>query len=277
MSYIGFVYMIYNNKNDKKYIGQTKLKMSQRWNQHIKASKSNKYPNNKFYNSIRKYGIENFFYTILGEYKAITQKELNEILSAEEVRLIEKFGTYNNGLNSTIGGDGTTGKIAWSKGKKLTEDHKKHMSESMSGLKHPNQKGKKFTKEHRENMSKSMKNYKRTDEHNQAISKALTGKKLSEETKKKMSKSHKGWIPPEGFSKKVSEALKGHKVSEETRNKLSVSGKGKKRSLEIRQKMSETRKGENNGHFGKCHSEETKKILSEKRKEYYRRKHEQEK
>jgi|WetSurMetagenome_2_1015567.scaffolds.fasta_scaffold25696_3 group I intron endonuclease len=221
MSYTGFVYMIYNNLNDKKYIGQTKLKMSQRWNQHIKASKSNKYPNNKFYNSIRKYGIENFFYTILGEYKAITQKELNEILSAEEVRLIEKFDTYNNGLNSTIGGDGTTGKIAWSKGKKLTEDHKKHMSENMTGLKHPNQKGKKFSKEHCENMSRSMKKHKRTPEHSQAISKALTGKKLSEETRNKMSRLRKGKKQPDGFGEMVSKRLMGHSVSEETKKKIS--------------------------------------------------------
>lgn len=63
--------------------------------------------------------------------------------------------------------------------------------------------------------------------------------------------------------------------SEETRRKISVAMSGKKRkpfSEEWKRKISEATTGERNPNFGKHHSEETRKKMSEARKRYFEQK-----
>jgi hypothetical protein len=76
---------------------------------------------------------------------------------------------------------------------------------------------------------------------------ARLGYTLSEETKLKISNSHKGKI-----------------VSEETRLKMSESGKKKVFTEEHYNKLHTSQKGENNGMFGKTHSDETKEKMRQK-------------
>ncbi len=89
------------------------------------------------------------------------------------------------------------------------------------------------------------------------------GKTLSEEHKRKDSKSLKGRIITEDHRNKISEALKGKKKSEEHKKKLKIP-----KTEEQRQKISEALKGklvgENNPFYGKNHTEESKKMNSEK-------------
>lgn len=59
----------------------------------------------------------------------------------------------------------------------------------------------------------------------------------------------------------------GH--TESTKRKISEANKGKKASEETKLKMSEQRKGENNNFFGKSHTEETKKNISDSLKQGY--------
>lgn len=59
----------------------------------------------------------------------------------------------------------------------------------------------------------------------------------------------------------------GKHWSAETKQKMSVSHKGFKHTTESKQKMSESRKGENNGFYGKRHSEETVTYICEVRKQ----------
>lgn len=54
----GTLYEIRNKLNDKKYIGITYRKLSERWNDH--KSKMRKGDKRPLYVSMRKYGIENF-------------------------------------------------------------------------------------------------------------------------------------------------------------------------------------------------------------------------
>lgn len=75
----------------------------------------------------------------------------------------------------------------------------------------------------------------------------MLGKKFSEETKKKMSEAHKGRVSWN----------KGKKFSEETKNKMSEAHKGKKLSEETRRRLSEARKNM---------SEETKKKIGAAKK-----------
>lgn len=103
---------------------------------------------------------------------------------------------------------------------------------------------------------------------------------VSEETKKKMSNSHKGKKQSEESIRKSAEARTGRIVSEETREKMrqSMLGKfdgennpmfGKHHSEEAKKKMSEAKQGYVTWIKGKHHSEETKKKFSEQRKGRY--------
>lgn len=78
----------------------------------------NTYKNTKFYNSIHKYGPENFKLEIL------VDNVKNEDLDKLEIYYISLFDSYNNGYNETIGGQGTIGY-------KFTKDDLLKMSEGV--------------------------------------------------------------------------------------------------------------------------------------------------
>ena len=86
----------------KQYIGLTSKGIEKRWKSHIAfAKKHNKY---YFHRAINKYGIDSWKHEILED----------NIKNIEDANMLEKFyinkyDTFNNGYNSTIGGDGTTG------------------------------------------------------------------------------------------------------------------------------------------------------------------------
>lgn len=92
--------LIYKSKciiNGKSYIGQTVLKLKQRKKQHIYNTLNNKF-NTHFYNALKKYGIENFEWTIIEDN--ILESKLNE----KEVFYIHNQNTFLNGYNMTKGG-----------------------------------------------------------------------------------------------------------------------------------------------------------------------------
>lgn len=109
--YEGYIYLVTNNINGKQYIGQTNRTIQKRWRQHsLEYKKYNFY----FYNAIKKYGIENFDIKELECVACVSKEELTYMLNELEKSYITKYGTYENGYNSTIGGDslGETSKIA---------------------------------------------------------------------------------------------------------------------------------------------------------------------
>ena len=90
------IYKVTNLINNKCYIGQTKKTLSERMQNHIyKVNTCNL--NLKFYNAIRKYGIENFNWEILEECDDINT--LNNL----EIFYIKKYDSFNNGYNSNEG------------------------------------------------------------------------------------------------------------------------------------------------------------------------------
>lgn len=92
------IYCITNKINGKCYVGQS-LNIEQRWKAHRSRpfnTKSSQY-NSILYKAIRKYGINNFIFSILEE---CNQEELN----AREIFWINKLDSYNNGYNLTKGG-----------------------------------------------------------------------------------------------------------------------------------------------------------------------------
>lgn len=129
-----------------------------------------------------------------------------------------------------------------------------------------------------------------TETHRKNLSIANSGKTLPEEQKKKISQALKGRKKPEGFAEKLSQKKKGIKPSEQARLKMSLSHKGKRRPLsdETKKKISLANTGKKaseehkaklriarakyNPALGHRVSDESKKIMSEKRKLYWARK-----
>lgn len=97
----GYIYLITNNVNGKMYVGQTSKTPLQRFKMHVQDS----YRNNERYNSalhraIRKYGESNFKIETLEECEI-------ESLNSKEIYWIDKLGTFKNGYNMTLGGEGS--------------------------------------------------------------------------------------------------------------------------------------------------------------------------
>jgi len=122
--YNGLIYICTNKINNKSYIGRTIQLFEERKIQHLRNYKKN---NTYFYSALRKYGVDNFEWSILFRKKC-TISELNNL----ERFFIGYYGTYNNGYNLTLGGDGSDG-LFW-KGRKHSDESKKKMSKAKKKL-----------------------------------------------------------------------------------------------------------------------------------------------
>lgn len=93
------IYLITNLINGKQYVGQTIKGYIHRWKIHCRYARihQGKCPQLIDY-VLYKYGIENFKVELL-EQVSIKEKDV------KEQYYIEKYDTYNNGYNVTIGGD----------------------------------------------------------------------------------------------------------------------------------------------------------------------------
>lgn len=97
---MGFIYKIYNDTNDKVYIGQTHATIEERFKQHLKKVNSIDRSTYPLYNAMRKYGIEHFY---IEQIEEVDDEDLN----TREIYWIKYFDSYNNGYNATLGGDGS--------------------------------------------------------------------------------------------------------------------------------------------------------------------------
>lgn len=105
----GIIYK-YTSPSNKSYIGQT-IQGELRKQQHRKNAYNENYIgyNYPFYNAIRKYGFDSFTYEILITINEVDVETLFSRLNELEIYYIGKFDSYNNGYNSSIGGQGLTG------------------------------------------------------------------------------------------------------------------------------------------------------------------------
>ena len=147
--------------------------------------------------AVKKYGKDNFIVYPIKFYDNV-----DECRRAEE-ELLTKYDIANNPYcynlkNSAMGGD---------KGRKLSEEHRKKLSQAHKGEKHPLY-GKR---------GKDSPNY---------------GKHHTDETRKKIAQANKGLKRSENTKRKISQARKG-KRGKDTPNY------GKRRTAEIRKKMSQ--------------------------------------
>lgn len=96
----GSIYIIKNKINDKVYIGQTTMTVHERFMTHKKPSVLKQRSTYKLYNAMNKYGIDNFYVETLEEN--VPLEKLDEL----EIKYISQYNSYNDGYNSTPGGDG---------------------------------------------------------------------------------------------------------------------------------------------------------------------------
>jgi hypothetical protein len=114
------------------------------------------------------------------------------------------------------------------------------------------------------------------DERREHMSTLLTGHEVSEETRKKISEANSGRKFTEEHKQKLSISAKNRpSISEETRHKLSTLASNRVASDETRKKLSQSKMGnknpmynigENHPMYGKHHSEEAKRLMSESAK-----------
>jgi group I intron endonuclease len=159
------VYKITNKINGKSYIGQTVQDFECRLSQHFSKSDT------VIQKAIRKYGKENFEYTIIDNAESIEQLNSKECFWIKFYRTL----TVQNGYNVKTGGSNA----------RLTLEEKKIVSKkTKEAMNKPEVKaklGRVWTKEEKEAKAKQMKGRKLSKEHKEAISKALKGKKKSKE------------------------------------------------------------------------------------------------
>jgi len=168
MNHKGVVYKATCKITGKSYIGWTNNFKRRRKTHEVEALKGNdSIP--KFYRAIRKYGIDSF------EWSIIDWSSSEEFGKRQEIYQIGKFNTFENGYNSTIGGDGgpvLKGKNNPRFGKPMSEQAKKKSSEAHK----------------RENLS---------DETRRNLSIGHRRENLSKETRTRLSEGHKiKWQDP---------------------------------------------------------------------------------
>ena len=93
----GFIYKITNKVNGKSYIGQTIQNVKERFYQHCATKCSKAVSNMAIHRAIKKYGKSNFTVEVIEE---IDSANLND----RERYWIKCYNSYNNGYNSTKGG-----------------------------------------------------------------------------------------------------------------------------------------------------------------------------
>lgn len=93
----GFIYKITNTINSKSYIGQTIQNVKERFYQHCATKCSKAVSNMAIHRAIKKYDKSNFTVEVIEE---IDSANLND----RERYWIRYYDSYNNGYNSTEGG-----------------------------------------------------------------------------------------------------------------------------------------------------------------------------
>lgn len=97
----GKIYKITNTETNRLYIGCTINSLRHRFEEHCyRCIKTN--INTKLCNNIRKYGVEKFTIELLEECSL-------DVIYNREVEIIKEHNSFEEGLNSTVGGEGCLG------------------------------------------------------------------------------------------------------------------------------------------------------------------------
>lgn len=96
---MSYIYKITNIENQHIYIGKTDRTVEERWKEHLKDCNRVDFGNRPLYRAINKYGKDKFL------IEQIEECSFDEVDKREKY-WIEYYGSFKNGYNATIGGDG---------------------------------------------------------------------------------------------------------------------------------------------------------------------------
>lgn len=199
------VYKATNKINGKIYIGKTSQELAARIRRHLRAEYT-------FSKALRKYGLENFEFTI------IDYSDDNDELSQKEQHWIAFYMSKGkNGYNMTDGGEGTPG---WHHSAEVREKITIALT------------GKPLSEEHKQTLSRVHMGVPLSETHRKNVGLANLGKKRSEEAKARYSAALKGIKKPplsEEHKRQISLGVTGLIRSEETRLKMSLFQKSRVR------------------------------------------------
>ena len=214
---VGIIYLASNLITGKKYIGQTIKTLSERKSKHLQNSQTDL--NNRFYQAIRKHGIDSFEWEIL---EKADQTNLDE----REIYWIKEFNSLYEGYNMTIGG-GTL------YGHKHTEETKKKIGDSRKG------RSNKDCYIERYGEIEGLKKY---DEYVEIMKKKNGKGKTRLQLFIERHGEEEGKRRYEIFRQQMVLANKGKKLSEDHKKKISEGCKGIKQSSEFRENLSRIKK-----------------------------------
>lgn len=208
----GVVYILYNTKNGKRYVGQTIQSFPTRWRKHKSHAKTHQ---THLARAIRKHGAESFVHQIL-----ISDIETQAELDNCEKVIINLFnsGSPEFGYNETKGGQGFCGKHSPTTilkmrhkliGRVLSDSHKINIGKA-SALRwaDPTYKTRVTASIRKTRIYTNL-----SEEHKKKISVSHLGKKLSEQHKNNIGNAHVG----------MPSYWKGKSLPEETKEKMRVS------------------------------------------------------
>ena len=246
------IYSILNIVNNKVYIGSA-VNLKKRINSHRYSLYRNRHRNSHLQFDWNKYKENSFKFDILEKVKNKNLLVKEQYWMDHYRCYISKFG-YNICLvaGNTLGIKHSEETKKKMKGKIFSNEHKRRMSESRKGYRHTDEVKRKISEANKGN--KNFLNHKHTDETKRRLSEANKKHKHTDETKRKISEANKG---RPSWNKGVSQTV-------EARKKMSNSRLGMKMKLNFKKIMSKATKGENNGMYGRKHTEKTKIIIREK-------------
>ena len=94
---MAYIYQIYNDINDKVYIGKTNFNINKRFEQHCRDAFKRETEKRPLYAAMKKYGTEHFFIRLIEETDNPEEREKF---------WIEQKRSFQYGYNATKGGDG---------------------------------------------------------------------------------------------------------------------------------------------------------------------------
>ena len=200
------IYKIINIKNSKIYVGSSINLKSRKW-QHFWNLESNKHDNIKLQNSYNKHGKDNFEWEIIEYVEFNEDKEVlkKNLLEREQYWIDKYFGEkcYNIRIEA-----GNNLGLRW----KLSDTSRKNIANALIGRPVSQEtrdkigkansvslRGKKLSEEHRKKLSNSLKGIKRksmSEEQKEILRNIRKGAVLTEETKNKMKKSREKYNIP---------------------------------------------------------------------------------
>lgn len=96
---MAYIYKIENDINKKVYIGKTENSLNKRFQEHCRDARKNTEEHRPLYAAMKKYGEEHFHISLIEETDNPNERERY---------WIETLGTFKDGYNATLGGDGAS-------------------------------------------------------------------------------------------------------------------------------------------------------------------------